>query len=197
MWGATLLIRGCAVAVSKTFLDPAKSAGTPETMTGRTAALVPWLGIAALVALADQSTKKLIESALQPGESRAFGSFFNLVLAYNRGAAFSFLADASGWQRPAFVVVALAAIVLILWLLTRHAGNRLFCLALALILGGALGNLWDRATLGHVVDFLDFHAAGYHWPAFNVADSAITVGAALLIFDGFRTQRRGMPTGSG
>jgi signal peptidase II len=166
-------------------------------MAGRTAALVPWLCVAALVAFADQVTKRLIEAALQPGESRAFGSFFNLVLAYNRGAAFSLLADASGWQRPAFVAVALAAVALILWLLARHSGDRLFCLALALILGGALGNLWDRATLGHVVDFLDFHAGGYHWPAFNVADSAITVGAALLIYDGFRAQRRGMPKRSG
>jgi signal peptidase II len=166
-------------------------------MAGRAASLAPWLGVAAAVALADQSVKRLIESALQPGESRAFGSFFNLVLAYNRGAAFSLLANASGWQRPAFIAVAVAAIVLILWLLARHASDRLFCLGLALILGGALGNLWDRATLGHVVDFLDFHAAGYHWPAFNVADSAITVGAALLIYDGFRAQRRGLPPGSG
>jgi signal peptidase II len=89
------------------------------------------------------------------------------------------------------------AIAIIVWLLRRHASERLFCAGLALILGGALGNLWDRAILGHVVDFLDFHALGYHWPAFNVADSAITIGAALLIYDGFRTQRRGAAPRSG
>ncbi len=154
-------------------------------------ALAPWLAIAAGVVLADQGVKALIVAALQPGESRAFTGFFNLVLAYNRGAAFSLLADASGWQRPVFMAVALAAVALIVWLLRRPSSNRLFSLGLSLILGGALGNLWDRARLGYVIDFLDFHALGYHWPAFNVADSAITVGAALLILDGFRAQRPG------
>jgi len=154
-------------------------------------ALAPWLTIAAVVVLADQGVKGLIVAALQPGESRAYTGFFNLVLAYNRGAAFSLLADASGWQRPVFMAVALAAVALIVWLLRRPSSNRVFSLGLSLILGGALGNLWDRARLGYVIDFLDFHALGYHWPAFNVADSAITVGAALLIYDGFRAQRRG------
>ena len=166
-------------------------------MAIRMRAIWLWICAAAAVALADQASKWLIQSVLQPGESRPFTGFFNLVLAYNRGAAFSLFASASGWQRPAFIIIAIAAIALILWLLARHSSDRLFCLALALILGGALGNVWDRAILGHVVDFLDFHAGGYHWPAFNVADSAITVGAALLIYDGFRAQRRGMTGQSG
>lgn len=161
----------------------------------RARSLALWVCAALAVALLDQLVKMLVESALQPGESHAYTAFFNLVLTYNRGAAFSLLADASGWQRPVFIAVALGAIALILWLLGKHSSDRLFCLGLTLILGGALGNLWDRATLGHVIDFLDFHAAGYHWPAFNVADSAITVGAALLIVDGFRVQRRTMPPG--
>ena len=152
--------------------------------------LALWLGIALVVGVSDRISKEAIELALQPGESRPVTSFFNLVLAYNRGAAFSFLADASGWQRYAFMGIALVAAGLILWLLLRHASERLFSLGLSLILGGALGNLWDRATLGHVVDFLDFHAAGLHFPAFNVADSAITVGAALLILEGLLAPRR-------
>ena len=158
-------------------------------MAERMRVLWPWMCAAAAVALADQASKWLVQSALQPGESRAFTGFFNLVLAYNRGAAFSLLANASGWQRPAFIVVAIAAIALILWLLARHPSDRLFCLALALILGGALGNLWDRAVLGHVVDFLDFHAYGHHWPASNVADSAITCGAVLLVWDSIRPRK--------
>jgi signal peptidase II len=160
-------------------------------------AMLPWLGIALVVALFDQAVKYLVELELRPGEFRPVSGFFNLVLAYNRGAAFSFLSEASGWQRYAFIVIALGAIGLILRLLARHASERLFALSLSLILGGATGNLWDRATLGHVVDFLDFHAAGYHWPAFNVADSAITVGAALLIWDAFRNQHGGRNVGSG
>jgi signal peptidase II len=111
------------------------------------------------------------------------------VLAFNKGAAFSFLAGAGGWQTPLLVAFALVACVIVTVLLLRSPGRTLFCAGLALILGGALGNLIDRLRLGHVVDFLDLHAAGWHWPAFNVADSAITVGAALLIVDGFRSQR--------
>ncbi len=166
-------------------------------MARRLRSLVPWLVTAAVIVLADQAVKTVITEAFQPGESRPVTGFFNLVLAYNRGAAFSLLADASGWQRPLFMGIAVAAVGLIVWLLARHADNPVFCLGLSLILGGALGNLWDRAWLGYVIDFLDFHAAGYHWPAFNVADSAITVGAALLIYDGFRAQRRGAPSQSG
>lgn len=147
-----------------------------------------WVSFALLLALADQFTKQWIGSLLAPGEIRSITGFFNLVLVFNRGAAFSFLSDASGWQREFFTGVALIASVVIVVLLWRQFRDRLFCAGLALILGGALGNLWDRIFLGHVVDFLDFYALGYHWPAFNLADSAITVGAALLILDGFRAR---------
>jgi signal peptidase II len=125
-----------------------------------------------------------------PGEVVHVTGFFNLVHVFNKGAAFSFLANAGGWQRAFFIGVTMAAVALIVYLLRRHERERLFCLGLALILGGALGNLWDRVMLGHVVDFLDFHAAGWHWPAFNVADSAITVGAGLLIVDTLFSGRR-------
>jgi signal peptidase II len=143
------------------------------------------LVIALVVVVLDFVTKRWIEAALDYGEHVPLTGFFNLVLAYNAGAAFSFLSDAGGWQRWFFTIVSTGASILIVFLLRRHAADRLFCIALSLILGGALGNLWDRATLGHVVDFLDFHVAGYHWPAFNVADSAISVGAVLLVIDGF------------
>jgi signal peptidase II len=142
--------------------------------------------LASIVLVLDLATKRWVESALFHGEHIPLTSFFNLVLAYNAGAAFSFLSDAAGWQRWFFSAIAAGASVLIVYLLRKHAAEKLFCIALSLVLGGALGNLWDRITLGHVVDFLDFHIGGYHWPAFNVADSAIFVGAALLIVDSFR-----------
>ncbi|MCU0804497.1 MAG: signal peptidase II [Burkholderiales bacterium] len=165
----------------------------------RSGALVPWLALAAAIAIADQFTKWLLARTIQPGEILPVTGFFNLVHVFNKGAAFSFLATAGGWQRAFFIAVTLAAVVLIVYLLRRHGGDRLFCLGLTLILGGALGNLWDRAVLGHVVDFLDFHASGWHWPAFNVADSAITVGAGLLIVDTLRSGRaeRGRPDAGG
>ncbi|MCC6472773.1 MAG: lipoprotein signal peptidase [Burkholderiales bacterium] len=169
------------------------TAGAKRASRSRLAA---WLVLAVAVMLADQAAKHWMGSLLRPGEARALTGFFNLVLVFNPGAAFSFLSDASGWQRPLFVVIAVAAAALITWLLVRHAGESLFCLGLALILGGALGNLWDRVLLGHVVDFLDFHAFGRHFPAFNLADSAITCGAALLLYDGFRPSGRG-PAGGG
>jgi signal peptidase II len=112
------------------------------------------------------------------------------VLTYNKGAAFSFLAAESGWQRYLFTAIAVAAVVFIIYLLKRHPGQRLFSGALALILGGAIGNLIDRVLYGHVIDFLDFHANNWHWPAFNVADSAICVGAAMFIFDELRRVRK-------
>ena len=148
--------------------------------------LLPWATIAAVIAISDQVTKAVVEGWMERGEVIRITGFFNLVLAYNSGAAFSFLAGAGGWQRWFFVLVASVATVVIAWLLYRHRDEGLFCAGLSLILGGAIGNLWDRITLGHVVDFLDFHAAGWHWPAFNVADSGITVGAALLILDSMR-----------
>jgi len=145
-----------------------------------------WLVLSAIVVALDQLTKYAVSVTLSPREVIEVTSFFNLVLAHNRGAAFSFLAGASGWQREFFIAVALAASVWIVWLLRRYPRQTLFCTALALVLGGAIGNIIDRIMLGAVVDFLDFHAYGYHWPAFNVADSAITCGAVLLIWDGVR-----------
>ena len=147
--------------------------------------LAGWLIPAMIVAALDQWSKDRVVAALQAGERVTVTSFFDLVLWFNSGAAFSFLAGADGWQRGLFVVIALVAIGVITRLLYRHPEQMLFCAGLSLILGGALGNLWDRVVHGHVVDFLLIHAGGYYWPAFNLADSAITVGAALIIFDGF------------
>ena len=148
--------------------------------------IVPWLAIAALIVVADQLSKSAISASLRLGEVREITGFFNLVLANNRGAAFSFLSDAGGWQRLLFIGIAVAATAFIVVMLARHSSERLFSAGLALILGGALGNLWDRIALGHVIDFLDFHAFGWHFWAFNLADSAITVGAGLLILDSLR-----------
>lgn len=145
-----------------------------------------WLAIATLIIIADQITKHLITRTFVFGESLTVTPFFNLVLAYNTGAAFSFLADAGGWQRWLFAGVAMLAAVIIVHFLRQHANEPRFCFALSLILGGALGNLIDRILLGHVIDFLDFHTAGYHFPAFNVADSAITIGAFVLAIESFR-----------
>ncbi|MHB8667842.1 MAG: signal peptidase II [Burkholderiales bacterium] len=151
--------------------------------------LARWYALALLVVLLDQLTKHWINASFHYGESRAYSGYFNLVLTYNKGAAFSFLAAAAGWQRGLFITIALVAIVVISVLLARHAGEKLFCFALALILGGAIGNVIDRLLLGHVVDFLDFHVARWHWPAFNLADSAITLGAVLLVVDSLRPRR--------
>jgi signal peptidase II len=145
-----------------------------------------WLGLSAVVIALDLYTKHLVQSALVYGEHVPVTSFFDLVLFLNQGAAFSFLADAGGWQRVFFSVFALVAAGIIIHLLRKHLEQKIFCLSLSLILGGALGNLYDRLSLGHVVDFLYFHYHGYYWPAFNVADSAITVGVALLLWDGLR-----------
>lgn len=148
-----------------------------------------WLALSAAVAAADLATKAWVSAAFQVGDVHVVTPFFNLVLWHNPGAAFSFLAGAGGWQRWFFVAVTLAVSAVILAMLRKSGGNRLLAAALALVLGGALGNLWDRLTLGHVVDFIQLHAAGYYWPAFNVADSAITVGVALILWDGLRDAR--------
>lgn len=145
-----------------------------------------WLGIAAVIVVLDQATKFAVSEWLAGGRVVEVTSFFNFVLAHNAGAAFSFLAGAAGWQRLFFSTIAVIAAVWIVVLLRRHAHETVFCLALSLILGGALGNLIDRVWLGAVVDFLDFHALGWHWPAFNVADSAITCGAVLMVWDSLR-----------
>ncbi len=148
-----------------------------------------WLFLAAAVVVADQLTKALVLASFHTGEQLVLTPFASLVLAFNTGAAFSFLADADGWQRWLFTAIALAASALIVWLL-RRGGDRLYLAGLAMILGGALGNLYDRLTIGTVVDFVLLHYRGWAWPAFNVADSAITIGAALLIVDSFRARRR-------
>lgn len=148
-----------------------------------------WLLLAAAVIALDLATKAMIVARFHEGESLPVTSFMSLVLAYNTGAAFSFLAGADGWQRWLFAGIAVIASGVLVYLI-RRGGSRTLLLGLSLILGGALGNLWDRIVLGHVTDFLLFHYAGWSWPAFNVADSAITVGAALLIVDSFRERPR-------
>ena len=144
-----------------------------------------WLGLAVLVVVLDQITKIWISNNFVYGESLAVLSFFNLVLAHNAGAAFSFLSNAGGWQRWFFTAIAVIAAVWITWLLRKFQYDKFFCFALALILGGALGNLIDRIAYGYVVDFLDFYWDTYHFPAFNLADSAITCGAVLLLMQSF------------
>lgn len=141
-----------------------------------------WLGLSGLVIVLDQLTKLWILAVLKSGERTELTPFFNLVLVFNPGAAFSFLSDAGGWQRGFFIALALAASGWLVWLIRRHAAERLLPLAASLILGGALGNVIDRIRFGAVVDFLDAHAAGWHWPAFNVADSAISAGVVLLVW---------------
>ena len=147
-----------------------------------------WLMLSALVIVLDQISKLWISSRFSYGENLRITDFFNLVLAHNKGAAFSFLNDAGGWQRWMLSAIAMVAAVWIVRLLRQHAQERLFCLALALVLGGALGNLIDRVAYGYVVDFLDFYWKANHFPAFNIADSAISVGAALLLLDSFRNK---------
>jgi len=141
-----------------------------------------WLMLAAAVIVADFASKAWVLSAFHLHESVAVTSFFNLVLVFNPGASFSFLADAGGWQRWFFIVLALAISAWLVVMIRQHARERLMPAALALVLGGALGNVIDRVRFGAVVDFLDFHVAGWHFPAFNVADSAISVGVILLIW---------------
>jgi signal peptidase II len=147
---------------------------------------VRWYAIALGVIVLDQITKLWVVRDFFYGESLAITSFFNLVLAQNTGAAFSMLAGEGGWQRVFFIAIAVVASGVIAYLLRKHRQEPLFCLALSGILGGALGNLIDRVRLSYVVDFLDFHAFGYHWPAFNVADMAITGGAILIVWDSLR-----------
>ena len=156
----------------------------------KSAATFRWFALAAAIIVADQLVKWLVLGHFAPGESRAVTGFFNMVLVFNRGAAFSFLAGADGWQTPLLVGFALVAAAVVSGLIVKDPAKRLFCLGLALVLGGALGNVIDRLRFGYVVDFLDFHAFGAHWPAFNVADSAITVGAVILFLDSFLPRER-------
>jgi signal peptidase II len=149
-----------------------------------------WLGVAFITLLLDQITKIAIVGSFALGEALPITSFFNLVRVHNPGAAFSFLADAGGWQRWFFTGLGVAAAGVMVYLLRSHTGQTLFCLALSLLLGGAVGNVIDRVLYSYVVDFLDFYYGTWHFPAFNVADSAITLGAGLLILDELLRVRR-------
>jgi signal peptidase II len=148
-----------------------------------------WLAISLVVILLDLYTKHLVQQSFMLGDKLFMTSFFDLVRYHNEGAAFSFLADAGGWQKWFFTTVSIVASVFILYLLNKHQQEKLFSLGLALVLGGAIGNLYDRVTLGYVVDFLSFHLNDLYWPAFNVADSAITVGVGILLLDSFKPKQ--------
>lgn len=148
--------------------------------------LYKWFGLSALVVAIDLYTKHLIQNAFQYGDHLAITPFFDLVRYHNEGAAFSFLANAGGWQKLFFSGVSIIAVVVITYLIKKNLQQKLFCFGLALVLGGALGNLYDRLSLGYVVDFLYFHVNTFYWPAFNVADSAICVGVGVLLLDSFK-----------
>jgi signal peptidase II len=158
--------------------------------SGSHASLGLWLGVAAIVIALDQLAKVLVIGNFALGDGRTLTSFFNLVRVHNTGAAFSFLAGAAGWQRWFFVGLGLAASTLIIWMIKRHPGQKLFCFAVAMILGGALGNVVDRLWHGWVVDFIQVHWRGWYFPSFNLADSAITLGAIGLIADELLRVRR-------
>jgi signal peptidase II len=159
----------------------------PHTGAG---GMLPWLGLSLVILIADQFSKLMVLGYYRLGDSTTVTSFFNLVRVHNQGAAFSFLADASGWQRWFFSAVGLAAAVFIIWMLKSHPGQRLFAFAMACILAGAIGNVIDRLMHGYVVDFLQFHYAGWYFPSFNLADSAITIGALAMILDELLRVRR-------
>jgi signal peptidase II len=192
MSAAMRRIQSCADVALKTLMAAGKCVAMRNNQFGRDLEYrnLHWLWLSVLVLALDLWTKSLADSQLSLYQRIEVLPFFNITLAYNSGAAFSFLADAGGWQRWFFTAIALLASVVIIGWLLKLKGERLVALGLALILGGALGNLWDRVTLGHVVDFLDFHWAGYHFPAFNLADSAITVGAVLLVLDMFVSKKQ-------
>ena len=152
--------------------------------------MLTWLGLSLIILLADQFTKVLIVGNYALGDSTYVTNFFNVVRAHNTGAAFSFLAGAGGWQRWFFTGIGVVAAIFMVWMLKSHPGQKLFSFAISLILGGAIGNVIDRLWHGYVVDFLDFHWGATHFPAFNVADSAISVGAVCLILDELLRVRR-------
>ena len=163
----------------------------PEGSSARLQRLGTWFGLAAVMIVLDQWTKALALAHLSYGRPQELLPFLSLTLQYNTGAAFSFLSDAGGWQRWFFSGVAvIAGIVIAIWLTRLQPEERLLAASLSLILGGALGNLWDRLALGHVVDFISVHYAGWYFPTFNVADSAVSVGAALMILDAILQSRR-------
>ncbi len=148
----------------------------------------PWLWLAGVFILLDQISKWVVLGTLQPGETRYVAPFWNWVLTFNPGAAFSFLSDAGGWQRWFFTLLALGVSGWIVVMLRQHRNEFRLSLALTLVLGGAVGNVIDRLRFGAVVDFIQWHVAGYYWPAFNLADSAICLGAALLLLDQLRSK---------
>ena len=148
-----------------------------------------WLSISAIVVAFDLATKHLIQQNFVFGDLHSVTSFFDLVRYHNEGSAFGFLNDAGGWQKWFFNGISIVASVIIIYLLKKHTNEKLFCAGLALVLGGAIGNLYDRITLGYVVDFLNFHLNNHYWPAFNVADSAICVGVGLLLLDSFKASK--------
>lgn len=148
--------------------------------------LIKWFSISSIIVALDLYTKHMIQQAYQLGDFTKITSYFDLVRAHNTGAAFSFLADAGGWQKWFFAIISLVAVIVLTYLIKKNLHNKLFCLGAALILGGAIGNLYDRLTLGYVVDFLSFHINNWYWPAFNVADSAICIGVGLLLLDSFK-----------
>jgi len=162
-----------------------------HTFIRNTTSFWVWITVAALILVADQFTKVLMVGTYQLGEGFAVTSFFNIVRVHNEGAAFSFLAQAGGWQRWFFTGLGVVATLGMVWMLESHPGQKLFGFAIACILGGAVGNVMDRVLYGYVVDFLDFYYAGIHFPAFNVADCGISVGAACLILDEVLRVRRG------
>ncbi len=153
--------------------------------------MLPWLGLALILLIADQFTKTLILGYYRLGDATYVTSFFEVVRVHNTGAAFSFLASASGWQRWFFIALGVVAALFILWMLRQHAGQKLFAFSMACLLGGAVGNVIDRALHGYVVDFIHLHYAGWSFPAFNVADMGITAGAIGMILDELLRVRRG------
>ena len=169
---------------------PKNASRTSLKKMSTTSLVLPWLGLALLLLIADQFTKVLILGYYKLGDATYITSFFNIVRVHNTGAAFSFLASASGWQRWFFTGIGIAAAVFIIWMLKSHPGQKLFSFAMACILGGAIGNVVDRLLHGYVVDFLDFHYGNWRFPAFNIADAAISIGAVCLILDEIRRVRR-------
>lgn len=153
-----------------------------------------WYVLLALgVLIADQITKWWAQISLPMAQAVKVTDFLNWFLIYNPGAAFSFLSQAGGWQRWFFTVIGIVAAIVIVWLLQKNTHDRPFCLALSLILGGAIGNVLDRLLYGAVVDFIDVHYDGWHWPAFNIADSAISIGATLIIINEIRRAIKDRP----
>ena len=158
----------------------------PESQTN---SIKHWLWISALVVILDQASKLIAEATLTFREPFAIMPMFNFTLVYNEGAAFSFLSDAGGWQRWFFITLScVISIALVVWLSKLSVRQRLLTTSIAFILGGAIGNLIDRSLYGHVIDFIDVYYQHHHWPAFNIADSAIFIGTVLLIIDSFKNK---------